>query len=262
MYQLPTTPRGIGQVIDSVFKLFRASFTSLLVFAVAGALLGVVPFAYLLSAGALEDPAVAANMGAMPGYWITVLCTFPLTFIIYGAAIARGESVAQGRKISVGAAVRQGLRHVVAMLVATILFGITVAVGLVLLIIPGLILMVSLYMFLPAIVLDGKGIVESLKYSHSLVWGNWWRTLAIVTIAFIIIYVLFVLIGIAAGLLFVAVGFDLVVAFLVQAVTTLLVGFLMTPFLIALYLEVYRDLKMRKLGGDLAARIEAVGTAR
>lgn len=262
MYTLPTAPRGIGQVIDSVFKLFRASFGSLLVFAVIGALLGVVPFAYLLWAGALEDPAVAANMGTMPGYWITVLCTFPLTFIVYGAAIARGESVAQGRKISVGAAFSHAFSRVVTMVVAVILYGIAVAIGMVLLVIPGLILMVSLYMFLPAIVLDGKGIVESLKYSHSLVWGNWWRTVAVVTIALIIIYVLFLLIGIIAGFLFAALGIDVVVAFLVQVVATLLIGFLMTPFVIALYLEIYRDLKMRKLGGDLAARIEAVGTAR
>lgn len=262
MYQLATAPRGIGQVIDSVFKLFRASFTSLLVFALFGALLGVVPFAYMLWVGALDNPAVAAGIGLSPGYWITVLCTIPLTLTVYGAALARGESIAQGQKISVGAAFGQSLNHLVAMVVAGILFAIAIAVGLVLLIIPGIILMVSLYMFLPAIVLDDKGAVESLKYSHSLVWGNWWRTTAVVTIALIIIYVLFLLIGVIAGLLFVMVGIDLVVAFLAQAVATLLGGFVITPFIIALYLEIYRDLKMRKLGGDLAARIEAVGTGR
>ena len=70
------------------------------------------------------------------------------------------------------------------------------------------------------------------------------------------------MIGTAAGLMFVVVGFDPVIAFIVQAVTTVLAGFLITPFFVSLYLEVYRDLKMRKEGGDLAARIEAVGTAR
>lgn len=262
MYQLPTAPQGIGQVIDSVFKLFRASFTSLLAIAMLGALVGILPLAYLLWAGVFNDSAAFANMVRMPGYWIAVLCTFPLTLIIYGAAIARGESVAQGARTSIGAAMKRGLSCLPAMFVATILFGICVAVGMVLLIIPGLILMLSLFMYQPAIVIDGKGIIESLKYSHGLVWGNWWRTAAVFTIAIIIIYVLFLLIGVAAGLVFAAVGFDMVVAFLVQAVTGLVAGFLITPFFIALYLEVYRDLKMRKLGGDLAARIEAVGTGR
>jgi len=262
MYQLPTAPRGIGQVIDSVFKLLRASFTSLLVFAFFGGLISVVPIAYMLWSGAFEDPAAAAGMGLTPGYWISILCTVPLTLITYGAAIARGESVAQGAKISVGAAFRRGVSCLVTMLVASILFGIAVAVGMVLLVIPGLILMLSLFMYQPAIVLDGKGSVESLKYSHGLVWGNWWRTAAIFSIALIIIYVLFMLIGVAAGMLFIVVGIDPVIAFIVQAVTTLLAGFLITPFFVALYLEVYRDLKMRKEGGDLAARIESVGTAR
>lgn len=262
MYQLPTAPQGIGQVIDSVFKLFRASFTSLLVFAVLGALMGVVPLAYIYGTGMLENPASAGNLIRMPGYWISILCTVPLTLIIYGAAIARGESVAQGNRITLVAALGRGLKCLVAMLFASILFGLCVAVGLVLLVVPGLILMMSLFMYQPAIVLDGKGVVESLKYSHGLVWGNWWRTAAVFTIALIIIYVLFILIGIAAGLLFVGVGIDPVIMFLVQAVTTLLAGLVITPFFVALYLEVYRDLKMRKLGGDLAARIEAVGTTR
>jgi hypothetical protein len=262
MYQLATAPRGIGQVIDSVFQLFRASFMSLLVFALIGGLIGVVPIAYMLWSGAFADPLTAAGMALMPGYWISILCTVPLTLIIYGAAIARGESVAQGRKISIGAALGRGLSCLLTMLVASILYGLCVAGGMVLLVIPGLILMMSLFMYQPAIILDDKGVVESLKYSHSLVWGNWWRTTAVFSIALIIIYVLFLLIGVAAGVLFIMVGFDAVIAFIVQAVTTLLAGFLITPFFVSLYLEVYRDLKMRKEGGDLAARIAAVGTAR
>jgi len=262
MYQLPTAPRGIGQVIDSVFQLFRASFTAQLVFAFIGGLISVVPIAYTLWSGALEDPVAAGRVGLMPGYWVSVLCTIPLTLIIYGAAIARGESVAQGRKISVSAALGRGLSCLLTMFVASILFGLAVAAGMVALVIPGLILMMSLFMYQPAIVLDGKGMIESLKYSHGLVWGNWWRTAAIFSIAIIIIYVLFMLIGVVAGLMFVTVGVDPVIVFVTQAITTVLAGFLITPFFVALYLEVYRDLKMRKEGGDLAARIEAVGKAR
>lgn len=261
MYQLPTAPRGIGQVIDSVFQLFRASFKPLLVFALIGGLIGVIPIIYLLWSGMLENPG-AGGLAKLPGYWLSILCTIPLTLITYGAAIALGESIARGAKISMGTAFRRGLNRVLAMLVATILFSLCVAGGMILLIIPGLILMMSLFMYQAAIILDDKGMVESLKYSHGLVWGNWWRTAAIFTIALIIIYVLFMLIGVAVGLVFVAVGMDTVTLFIAQAVTSIFAGILITPFFVALYLEVYRDLKMRKEGGDLAARIEAVGTGR
>ena len=143
MYQLPTAPRGIGQVIDSVFQLFRASFSSLLVFALIGGLIGVVPIAYMLWSGALDDPLAAGGVALMPGYWLSILCTVPLTLICYGAAIARGESVAQGQKIGLNAALGRGVSCLLTMLVASILFGIAVAVGLVLLVIPGLILIPS-----------------------------------------------------------------------------------------------------------------------
>jgi len=262
MYQLATAPRGIGQVIDSVFQLFRASFTSLVVFAFIGGLISVVPIIYMLWSGALDNPLSAGGFAMMPGYWLTILCTVPLTLIIYGAAIALCESIARGQKISIGAALGRGLSCLLTMFFATILFGIAVAVGMVLLVVPGLILMLSLFMFQPAIILDDKGVIESLKYSHGLVWGNWWRTAAVFSIAIIILYVLFLLVGVAAGLFFVAVGLDTASVFIVQAVTTLLMGFVVTPFFVSLYLEVYRDLKMRKEGGDLAARIETAGTAR
>lgn len=262
MYQLATGPRSIGQVLDSIFKLFRASFGALLPFAIVGGLVGLIPLGYLFLSGAFQAPQPTAPPVIGLGYWVSVLVTMPVTFIVFGAAIARGEAVAQGRSMSAGAAVGVAAARVVTLIVAGICFMLAVALGIVLLVIPGLILMVSLYMFLPAIMLDDKGAIESLKFSHGLVWGNWWRTATIATIALVIVYVLFTIVGVAAGLLFMAVGVDAVTAFLVQVITMMVGGVILTPFFIAVYLEIYRDLKVRKLGSDLAARIDAVGTAR
>ncbi len=260
MYRLATEPRGIGQVLDSVFRLFRASFAALLPFAVIGALVSLTPIVYLFVTGALANPQVALGSSFGIGYWSSVLLTMPLTFIVLGAAILRGESVAQGRQIGFGTAARAAARRVVAMILGTVSYVLVVGLGLVLLVVPGMILMVSLYLFLPAIVLDGKGIVESLNYSHKLVWGNWWRTTAIATIALIIIYLLYVVVGIAASFIVIAGGTDAATLFLLQTTVTLVGGLLVTPFFVSLYLEIYRDLKMRKHGSDLAARIESVGT--
>lgn len=262
MYRLATGPRGIGQVLDAVLQLFRASFRALLPFSIVGSLISLVPIGYLFLTGALQIPDAAAPPAFGLGYWISVLVTMPLTMIVLGAGIARGESVAQGQPIGAGEATRRAAARLATLVLAVICFMLVVAIGTVLLIVPGVILMVSLYMFLPAIMLDGKGIVESLKYSHGLVWGNWWRTAATATIALIIVYLLFFVVGIAAGLIFAVTGVDPAAIFLVQAITMLLGGLLITPFFVALYLEIYRDLKMRKLGSDLAARIETAGTGR
>lgn len=262
MYHLATAPRGIGQVLDSVFQLTRAAFLPLLPFAVITGILGALPLVYMAWTGVLNDPARLATLELSASYWIATLVILPVMFVAYGAAVLRAESIAQGRPAGLGESVRGVLPKLVTIILAAICFALAVGVGLVLLVVPGLILMVSLYMFLPAILLDGKGIVESLTHSHKLVWGNWWRTASIVTIAFIVVYVLFLVIGIVLGI---AIGFasaDPASLFLANLVTSVLGGLLVMPFFTALYVEIYRDLKMRKSGGDLAARIEAVGTAR
>lgn len=259
MYQLATAPRGIGQVLDSVFQLTRAIFVPMLPLSLLSGLVSSIPLVYMLTSGVLENPAGVSGYFFSVGYWASILVMLPLSFILYGAGILLGESIAQSNRYGVGKCLAFVAPRVITLVLALILYMLAVAVGMVLLVVPGLILMMSLYMFLPAIVLDAKGPIDSLKYSHKLVWGNWWRTAAIATIAVVIIYVLMILVGLVIGLVMMVTGFDPVIAFLLEACTTVLGGLLITPFFIALYLEIYRDLKMRKTGDDLAARIGSAG---
>lgn len=262
MYQLATAPRGIGQVLDSVFRLTRLAFVRMLPFAVLAGILSAVPFVYFITTGALDNPAALATFQLSPGYWITTLLMIPLNFLVYGAGIFRMESIAQGGDIGVGESVRRTVPRVVAIVVAALCYALIVGAGLVLLVIPGLLFAVSLYMFLPAILLEGKGPVDSLRYSHKLVWGNWWRVATISTVAVIVMYVLFVIAGLLLGMF---VGFsnpDLATMFLTQMGATMIASLLVIPYFMALYVEVFRELKMRKTGGDLAARIDSVGATR
>lgn len=260
LYQLATAPRGIGQVLDSVFQLTRVTFVPLLPLALLTGLISAIPMFYMLTSGVLEDPEGLAGYMMSLGYWVSFLVTMPLSFMLYGSCILLSESTAQGNPFGTGKCIAFVARRLLTIILAFILFMLAVAIGTVLLVIPGLLLMVSLYLFLPAIVLDGKGAIESLKYSHGLVWGNWWRTAAIVTIAVIIIYVLMLLVGAAIGLALIVTGLTPATAFLIETGTSALATLVITPFFTALYVEVYRDLKMRKTGGDLASRIESAGT--
>jgi hypothetical protein len=261
MFQLATAPRGIGQVLDAVFRLTRLAFTRMLPFAVVAGLLSAVPFVYFITSGALDNPATLATFQLSPAYWIATLFMFVVNFLVYGAGITRIESIAQGADVGLGAAVRLTLSRILPIILASILYTLAVCVGLVLLLVPGLIFAVSLYMFLPAILLDGKGPVESIGYSHKLVWGNWWRVATIVTIALIIMYLLFLIAGMILGIFAGFGNADLATVFLVQMGATIVASLLVMPYFMALYVEVFRELKMRKLGGDLAARIETVGAA-
>jgi len=263
MYQLATAPRGIGQVLDSVFKLTRAAWMRMLPYAVLGTILSAAPFVYMIATGIFNDPAQLAAVGFSAGYWIVVCAMLLVGMVLYGAGLARVESIAQGADIGLGQSFRVALPKAVSLVVGCICFLLAVGIGTVLLVIPGIILLGSLFLFVPAIVLDGKGPIESLNYSHKLVWGNWWRVATIGTIAIIIVYVLFMLAGILIGMF---IGFgslaDPAFAYILNMIATLVGGLIVSAFFYALYAELYREVKMRKTGGDLATRIAAVGTAR
>ncbi|MBU0744694.1 MAG: hypothetical protein KKE11_04935 [Gammaproteobacteria bacterium] len=51
--------------------------------------------------------------------------------------------------------------------------------GLIAFILPGIFLFILFSMVQPLTLLDSNGIIESFKNSHKIVWGNWWRTFAI-----------------------------------------------------------------------------------
>jgi len=263
MYQLATAPRGIGQVLDSVFKLTGAAWMRMLPYALLSMVLGALPIVYVMAAGVLDDPAQMATLGFSGGYWLMVAVMMFVGLYLSGAGVARIESIAQEADIGFGASLRVALSKVLPLSIGFIGFTLAVAVGTVLLVVPGIILLGSLFLFLPAIVLDGKGAIESLNYSHKLVWGNWWRVAAIGAIAIVILYIVYLLLGLLIAM-FVGFGglIDPATVFIVNIVTSMVGSLVITAFFYALYVELYREVKMRKTGGDLAARIAAVGTGR
>jgi hypothetical protein len=75
-------------------------------------------------------------------------------------------------------------------------------------------------------------------------------------------YVLMLVIGVVLGLAFAFTGTDLVATMLVDAASSIISGLVAMPFFCALLYEIYTDLRMRKSGDDLGARIEATSAVR
>jgi hypothetical protein len=264
VYILPRRPGSIGQVLDAAVLLFKTSFTAVLPFSVVAALLALAPnIVLLLALPASGAGATGATllMGRDVVYWCVVGVAICLNVLIYAALMVRAESIARGARVTIGWSVAFALRRFLVLLLALICFCIVLAIGFILLVIPGLILLISMILYSTAIVLDGKGSTESLSYSHSLVWGNWWRTSALLTVGGIVIYVMFIIVDI--GVVFAAqiLALDPTTQFLVMFVSNAFVTLLTTPFFNALMLEIYRDLKLRKEGGDLAERLKALEPA-
>lgn len=254
MYQQPNAPQSIGGVLDSGFKLYREALPQAYVLAALAALVTA-------PVNLLQPYFLSAGVGGLIGTPGLVLIAVALAAVVlYAALIARIDAVARGAALTLGQAILLGAHRMAAMILSGLAAGIVVVVGLCLLVVPGLIFMIW-FVFAPfALVIERRGPIDSLSYSHAIVRGHWWRTAALLTIIGIVLMVVYVLFALGVSI---AVISDPVAASTGQVpwYVSLIVGpvlaALIGPLTYALMLSIFYDLRLRHEGGDLAARIAA-----
>jgi hypothetical protein len=204
-------------------------------------------------------------MFANPTYWLTYALSLVISMWALGALYLKIQASGTGEDLGVGTVLQASLGRIVPLFVMSILFIIAIMIGCVLLVVPGLILMVSLMLSWNLVVFEGKGPIAALTGSHRLVWGSWWRTATILTVGFIIVFIIYFAIALVIGMVMPLLGMGAQDPFMFGLVTGLIIGIvinlLVTPYYIALLISIYWDLKLRKEGGDLAARVGALGAA-
>ena len=225
-------------------------------------------------------------------FWLIVL-------VVYGALLAQQVAVVRGDESqSAGDSLATGLRRLPSMLLGGVLLALILgvlilpagisaglliglhraqgapaplllgAVGILALALLLLYLSVRLEFWLPAIFAENFGGAASLGRSWRLVKGHWWRVTAITFVAGIIMWVLNLAIGGTLGLIgavFAAHGHglgpgDILYRIRFGAALALLARVVTMPLLTAVWLAIYRDLRLRLEGADLAARAEALGS--
>ncbi|GMQ96234.1 MAG: hypothetical protein BMS9Abin14_763 [Gammaproteobacteria bacterium] len=265
MYSLPTEPGSIGHTLDAGFKLYFVSFKQVLALTILAALSVSVPVVALVLAIPIfytNEP--TAGNATIVAFVIGFVSIMILYMWFYLAVLCRIGGVAYAQSLSIGACMSTALRRIVPVVLATILFSLAVLGGFLLFIVPGLILWVSLIFYSLCIVLEGDGILESLRHSHRLVWGDWWRTSVIGTVVFVVYYVIYLAIQVP----FVVVNqmlFDSELGAapgLGQAMFSMtgdIIAMVITlPLMTSVMVAVFHDLKLRKEGQDLEARVEAL----
>lgn len=265
----PGQPQSIGGVLDTSFQLYKSSMGVVWPLCLLLILAGSPPTLYLLSQGGTAlvstDPNAMFVLMTRPGYWLVNVLSMLLSLWVLGALFLKMNAIGAGTDLGNGAVLQAAVRRAPGMLILSLLFVIAILIGLVLLIVPGLILGGSLILGWTVLMLEGKGPVAALADSHRLVWGNWWRTAAILTVGFIVLCVIYFAVAALVGVVLPLMTLGLEDLLLYSLVSTLLIGIvinlLVTPYYVALLLAIYWDLKLRKEGGDLAARVSALGAA-
>lgn len=224
-------PFGLGRVISNAFAAIGGAPLALLV---ASALLNApMQLALPLIAQRPNDTdqliAIGTTMAPFGILWIVV---YPfLKLVMTGIAV---ETLA-GRPVELAATLRMALRRTLPALGMLILFGIALTVGMLFLIVPALVLMLTWFVVMPVMAAEGQGPIACFARSSQLMRGMRWRLLLLL----VIVGVLYLVVsGMVQGLLLGLFGTDnLWAAAGIQAVFATLVGVLPATGAAAVYHE-------------------------
>jgi hypothetical protein len=205
-------------VLDEAWRMYKAHAMHLLAIAFV-IYVGAAIISALL--------ALAGTFGVFLGFLVTVIAAFLLQATLVKAV----QDVRDGRAdLSISETVSAALPYIWVVGGASILAGIAIAIGLFLLIVPGLYLITIWAVFIPVIVLERSGVFPSFARSRELVRGHGWHVFATLVLVFIIM----VAVDIILGLIFLALPHVLG-----SALSSIISGTLVSPFLALVVTLVY-----------------------
>jgi hypothetical protein len=164
-----------GAVVREAWELYKAHWRTFVPLAlIVYVILGLVTLVLALLLGVV---------GAILGGLINLVGVFWLQ----GALVEAVRDVRDGRQdLSIQETFNRVRPHLPAIIIAGLLAGIAIVIGLILLIVPGLFLLTIWCLIVPAIVLEGKSAGESFGRSRELVRGNGWNVFGVIIITIVL----------------------------------------------------------------------------
>lgn len=214
-----------GQILGEAWALYRTHWRHLLPIAFVVYIL--LSLLVLLLAGLL------GWLGVIAGVFVSLAGVFWLQ----GALAVAVADIRDGRAdLSIRDTLSRVQPRLNTLAVAGLLAAIGITVGLLLLIVPGLVLATWWAVVVPAIVLEGRGVLEAFGRSRELVRGNGWNVFGLIVLTFLVLLGA----GIVVGLLL-ALALSPLPEWLEQYVSDVVANTLFAPFVaLAFTLAYYR----------------------
>lgn len=182
----PARRLSVGDVINETFSVYGQQFgpligSAIVVFVVVGILAG------LLNAGGVLLSLIGSIV-QLAGHMLYV-----------GFVVKLVEDVRDGRRdLGIGDLFSSAVPAILPLIAFSILAGIGIAIGLVLIIVPGLILITFWCLGAPAIVAEGAGPIEAFGRSWRLVRGNAWSVFGTLVVVLLIVIAVGIVLGVIA----------------------------------------------------------------
>ena len=179
-----------GRVFERIFSFYGSQFTLL----IPAALLLFIPIALLngllLSSGGLLLGLLSGALSLIATFWYQ------------GMVVEATRDILDGRRDqTIGSLFSSAAPFIAPLIAVGILAGIGIAIGFVLLIIPGLFLLTIWAVIVPVIVVERAGVFDSFGRSHQLVKGSGWQVFGVIVVIFLVSIVVRAIIhGIIGGI--------------------------------------------------------------
>jgi hypothetical protein len=189
----------VGAVIGETFSIYGRNFVTLLGVAIL-IFLVVAVLAALISGPARDE----LSWGELLLVLLAIVLWLAGQALYTGFVVRVVEDTRGGRHrdVTLGHLLSSAAPAIVPLIVMSILYGLGVGIGLILLVIPGLYLLTIWAVTAPAIVIEGAGALQSFGRSHELVRGDGWPvfwTLVVVWLISAVISSILAAIGDAIG---------------------------------------------------------------
>jgi hypothetical protein len=233
----------IGRVIQETFQVLGRHFVTFLILAlilvgIPRAVVGVVQVA------ALKTAVATMSFGGPVLYWAILggLVSVVTGAILQASIISGAASDLNGRPVSVGESLRIGLRAFLPLIGLSIVVGVAVWLGLILLIVPGVLIALAWCVAVPVYVVEQTGVFSSLDRSATLTRGNRLRIFGLFCLVVVAALIISIVIGIVGGILGAISGglFAYVQAAIVSPAISALVAALGATASAVLYVELRR----------------------
>ena len=238
----PARPQSTGAILDAAFQIFAASLLRVLPYGILLALAARLGDLYNLATGR----AIGRRASHDLRWWLVYLVSVIVQLLLWAALLQRQRAVAQGERSLMRTELALALQRLPALLGMAVLILLAVAGGTLCLILPGVYLAVAFLMAQPALVLEGRGPIEAMKFSMQLVRGSWWRTLLIFVVAIVILFVFYTLALVILGILYQFTRrADIAIVGAAAVVVISALSVFSFPFIGATTLAVFGDLQVR-----------------
>jgi hypothetical protein len=119
--------------------------------------------------------------------WIRMFANLITSSLISAALVYGTFQDLRGQRAAIGELVARGFSSLLPVLLAAIAFTLLTIVGTLLLVVPGVIVILALWVYVPVIVVERKSVGEAFRRSRELTKGRRWSILSLFIIVFAVI---------------------------------------------------------------------------